>query len=49
VGIKFPEGGSPLYAGVTSWSISKSQGGLPWGIHWRKRDYKIRYWRTGMA
>ena len=42
----FPEGVSPLCAGVTSWSISKSQAGLSWGMQWRKRDYKLRYWRT---
>jgi len=29
----FPEGVSPLYTGVTSGSISKWQGGLPWGKH----------------
>jgi len=40
----FPEGASPLYAGVTPRSISKRQGGLPWGMHWRKPDCKIRYW-----
>jgi len=27
--------------------VSKSQGGLLRGMHWRKRDYKLRYWRTG--
>ena len=54
-----PEGVSPLYAGVTPGSISKSQGGLPWGMHWpeakrrarpkgvTKRDYKCLYRRTG--
>jgi len=41
-----PEGESPLCAGVTSWSISKSQVGSPWGVQWRKRDYRLRYWRT---
>ena len=30
-------------------SVSKSQGGIPWGMHWRKRDCKIRYWRTETA
>ena len=34
------------YARGRARSISKSQGGLPWGMHWRKRDYKVRYWRT---
>ena len=27
--------------------VSKPQAGFPWGVQWRKRDYKIRYWRTG--
>jgi len=44
-----PEGVSPLCAGVTSWSISKSQAGLGWPKQWRKRDYKLRYWRTETA
>ena len=35
------------YARGRARSISKSQGGLPRGMHWRKRDCKIRYWRTG--
>jgi len=42
----FPEGESPLCVPIYRESISKSQGGLPWGMHWRKRDYKVRYWRT---
>jgi len=42
----FPEGENPLCAGVTTRNISKSQGGLLWSMHWRKRDCKIRYWRT---
>jgi len=46
VGEFFPEGANPLYAGVTPGSISKWQGGLPWGMHWRKSNGKIRYWRT---
>jgi len=45
-----PEGVNPLYAGVTSWSISKwqdfdraqSNGGLSRGMHWK--NGKIRYW-----
>jgi len=41
-----PEGESPLCTEVTSGSISKSQAGLPWGKQWRKRDYKLLYWRT---
>jgi len=48
-GVIFPEGERPLYTEVTLWNISKSQGGLLWGMHWRQRDCKIRYWRTGTA
>ena len=44
-----PEGASPLRAGVTLRTVSKSQAGLLWGKQWRKRDYKLRYWRTGTA
>ena len=29
--------------------VSKPQGGLGWPMHWRKRDCKGRYWRTGTA
>lgn len=50
--INFPEGVSPLCAGMVSWSISKSQSlfrfigsGLGWPIHWRKRDCKSWYWQ----
>jgi len=39
-----PEGVSPLCAGVTPGSISKSQGGLGWPMHWSKRDYKSLNW-----
>jgi len=49
ISVIFPEGASPLHAGVTPGSVSKPQGGLSRGMHWRKRDYKIRYWRTGTA
>ena len=35
-----PEGASPLCTGVTPGSISKSQGGLGWPMHWSKRDYR---------
>ena len=45
----FPEGASPLYALKEMGSISTTQGGLPWGMHWRKRHGKIRYWRTEMV
>ena len=41
------EGASPLWAGVTPWTISKPQGCQLWGWDWRKRDYKSWYWRTG--
>jgi len=30
-------------------SVSKSQAGCWWRQQWRKRDCKIRYWRTGTA
>jgi len=32
----FPEGENPLYAGVTTWSISKWQGGLGWSMQWKE-------------
>jgi len=53
-----PEGASPLRAEVTPRTVSKSQGGLPRGMHWTvtkwssrpkgvtQRNYKLRYWRT---
>jgi len=42
-----PEGLSPLCVELAFQSISKSQARFPWGIEWRKRDYKSWYWRTG--
>ena len=35
------------YARGRARSISKSQAGCWWRQQWRKRDCKIRYWRTG--
>ena len=41
------EGASPLWAGVTPWTISKLQACLSRDRKWRKQDYKAWYWRTG--
>jgi len=36
---------SPRGNSIPKWS--KSQGGLPWGIHWSKRACEGWNWRTG--
>ena len=44
-----PAWNDPLWARVVSRTISKSQGWILWGIDWRKRDCKTRYWRIGIV